>query len=742
MRLLSEDRPFLDGSARFTADLGAAASRDVAVVRFVRSSVAHAVLRGIDGSGAVAQPGVIAVLSADDLGVDPYRFFPQLHAGFARPLLATGRVRYVGDPLAMVVATSATAAADAVEAIVVELDPLTPVIDPTAALDAAPLFDAVGTNEVLRTVQPAATDPLAGADVVIRRRSANPRLSPLPLETSAVVVRVDHEGYALDVWASCQGVHAVRSDLAAALGLDPATIRVRAPSVGGGFGARYRPPLEYLAVAAAARRLGRDLCWVEDRTEQLISQPHGRGHHLEVALGVTAEGRFTGLVVRGVAEAGAYPHQAPVLVEYTRKMGPGPYRMAAVDFDVVTVVTNTAPVGAYRGAGQPEIVTAVELAIDDAARALALDPVELRRRNLLAPHELPHTTVTGVTYDSGDFPAALAQLVERLELPRWRGEQQRRLAAGDPCRIGIGVCTYAQITAVGQLSMRGQVRIDPDGGVTAGAGSHSHGQGHRSTFAALIGGRLGIEAERVRWLDADTEAVTVGHGTGGSRSAALAGSAVVAATDALLDRARALAAEHLEADPADIVVASGGLAVAGVPVSLVTWSQLADRAGPDGLAVVLDADPASSNTPYGAHGCVAEVDTDTGAVTVLAYVALDDCGTRLAPMLVEGQQHGGVVAGLAQALGEQIVYDDAGNPLTTTLVDYFVPAASELVAIDAGGPQVAATTNAVGVRGIGENGAIAATPALVNAVADALGRSGVELPLTPERVWRFAAEVR
>ncbi|MGE0731065.1 MAG: xanthine dehydrogenase family protein molybdopterin-binding subunit [Acidimicrobiia bacterium] len=726
-RLPAEDLPFLVGTARFTADLDAA---DAWHVRFVRSPLAHATVRAVHvppiPNGTDGGPSG-AVLTDADLGVQPYVFFPAV--GYPRPLLAHPVARYVGDPVALVAAPTAAEAEDLAEQVELDLDPMPAGIDLWAALE--------DPARIVNTVrQAAAADPLAGAAVVVRRRCANPRLSPLPLETSAIVVRPLDGGRGLDVWAACQGVHAVRDDLAAALGLPADAVRVRAPSVGGGFGARYRPPIEYLTVAAAAVVLGRPLRWVEDRTEQLLSQPAGRGHELDVALGVTADGRFTGLVVRGVADAGAYPGQGPLLVEYTRKMAPGPYRMPAVDFEVSSVTTTTAPVGAYRGAGQPEIVAAVETLVDEAARALGLTPVELRRRNLLQPEELPTTTVTGVRYDRADLPAALDTVAARLE--QWRAADAARSWPAST-RLGYGLASYAQITGVGQLSMRAQLAVRSDGTVVAGAGSHSHGQGHRSTFAALVGRRLGIDPASIEWVDADTAAVSAGHGTGGSRSSALTGNALHHAAEALLQRARALVADHLEADPADLVVGDGGLAVAGVPTSLMGWAAIAGLAGDDGLAVTHDAEPMAANTPYGAHGCAVAVDTETGAVRVLHHLAVDDCGTRLSPALVEGQQHGGAVAGIAQALGEQLLYDADGTPRTTTLLDYVVPGATEVPFIEVGGAELAADTNAVGARGIGENGAIAATPAVLNAVADALGVPFVGLPLTPERIWRLLA---
>ncbi len=741
-RLWAEDAPLLDGSARFAADLdpGELGLGEALHVAFVRSTVAHAELRSIDVRGARTMPGVVAAFTGADLGLARFPSSPGWPAAFARPILPTDRTRYVGEPLAMVIATDAYLAADAVEAVVVDVDPLPPVVDLRAAArpDAPLVHPDAGSNIVATTVNEPAGDPLAGAAVVVRRRYRNLRLSPLPLETSAIVVGAAADGR-LDVWCANQGIHAVRTDLANALGLEPSTIRVRSSRVGGGFGARYRPPIEYLATTAAARLTDRTLRWTESRTEQLLAQNAGRGHDYDVELGLRADGTLTGWRVRGVADLGAYPVQVPpTLTEYSRKMAAGPYRMPSVDFRVDNVVTTTTPVSAYRGAGQPEVVVALERALDEGARQLGLDPAEVRRRNLLRPDELPHTAPTGVTYDGGDYPAALEQALALAGVEEIRA-QQAATPADARHRVGIGVCSYVQIASVGKLMFRGQVQVAPDGTITAGAGGHDHGQGHRSTIATLVAARLGVAPDAVAWVDNDTDIVTAGHGTGGSRTAALAGVAVTQAATRLLERARAIAAELLEADPADIVVMDGGLGVIGVPTSTKTWAELATFADPaNGLSEVLDTEPQDANLPYGAHASVVEVDVDTGFVRVLRHVAVDDCGLRLNETVVEGQQHGGAVAGLSQAFGEALLYDDDGTPRTPTLVEYYLPAASEVPSITTGAPQIAATTNELGIRGIGENGCIAAPPAVLNAVADALGIDHIDLPLTPERVWRYA----
>ncbi|MEZ5232088.1 MAG: xanthine dehydrogenase family protein [Acidimicrobiales bacterium] len=721
-RLPAEDLPFLVGTARFTADLDAA---DAWHVRFVRSPLAHATVRAVHAplipNGTDGGPSG-AVLTDADLGVEPYVFFPAV--GYPRPLLAHPVARYVGDPVALVAAPTAAEAEDLAEQVELDLDPMPAGIDLWAALE--------DPARIVNTVrQAAAADPLAGAAVVVRRRCANPRLSPLPLETSAIVVRPLDGGRGLDVWAACQGVHAVRDDLAAALGLPADAVRVRAPSVGGGFGARYRPPIEYLTVAAAAVVLGRPLRWVEDRTEQLLSQPAGRGHELDVAIGVTADGRFTGLVVRGVADAGAYPGQGPLLVEYTRKMAPGPYRMPAVDFEVSSVTTTTAPVGAYRGAGQPEIVAAVETLVDEAARALGLTPVELRRRNLLQPEELPTTTVTGVRYDRADLPAALDTVAARLE--QWRAADAARSWPAST-RLGYGLATYAQITGVGQLSMRAQLAVRPDGTVVAGAGSHSHGQGHRSTFAALVGRRLGIDPASIEWVDADTAAVSAGHGTGGSRSSALTGNALHHAAEALLERARRCwPTTWKPTRPTWWWATAAWRWPGGAPPPW--WAGCDRRPGRDDgrRHPRRRADTANSPTaPTASGGCR----RSRPAPRVLHHLAVTTAAPGRRPVLVEGQQHGGAVAASPRRC-EQLLYMPTALS-GTTLLDYVVPGATEVLFIEAGGAELAADTNVVALRYRRER-RHRRHPGRAQRRGRRAGCASMVRRSLPERIWRLLA---
>jgi len=743
-----EDAGLITGTTPFLADLPAT---DCLAVAFVRSQVAHAVLRGIDVDEARGAPGVVAVLTAADLDLAPYRFFDQIPAPFARPPLATDRVRFAGELLAVVIAETDAEAVDAAELVVADLEPLPAVVGAEASLGdgATVLFPEHGSNVVLSYERPP-VDGLFDAAVVVEGRFPNQRLASAPLEPDGIVVRP--AGDRLDVWATCQGVHLTRRDLARGLGVDESTIRVRAAAVGGGFGGRHSAPIEFVVVAAAARRLGRALRWVSTRSENLLSMVHGRAQTHEVSAGFDDDGLLVALRVHNLADCGAYPHFGPLMPFMGRKLACGPYRVPVVDYRWTAYATTTNPVGAYRGAGQPEVTNGLERIMDLAAVRLGLDPVEVRRRNLLGPDDLPHTTVTGLTYDSGDYPAALRRATELVGWERYRTEQAERRARGDARQLGLGVACYVSATS-GRTEF-GAVSVDGAGEVTVRTGTFSHGQSHATVVSGVVASVLGVDPDRVRYVDADTDAVPHGQGTGGSRSAQMAGGAALRAAHQVLDRARALAARQLEASPDDIVVVPaapataggrpgvGGLAVAGVPASLLTWPELArlaetDEAGP--LAVELDLDLDGSAFSSGTHASVVEVDVETGAVRLLAHVAVDDCGTVLDAGVVAGQQHGGSVAGIGQALFEDVVVDADGTPRSVTFADYLIPSAAEVPPIVTATMDIPTPIAPNGAKGIGENGAVAAPSSVQSAVVDALRPYGVthlDLPVTPERIWR------
>jgi carbon-monoxide dehydrogenase large subunit len=739
-----EDPDLLTGRAAFVDDLPLPGALHLA---FVRSPVAHARIDAIDVEEARAMPGVAGVFVADDLKLPLYQGFFVLNEAFGRPPIATDKVRFVGDIVAVVAADSSAAAMDAAEAVVVDYDELPVVVDPEAALDeGAPLqFESVGTNRAAAAHAGTDGDVLAGADSIVRGRFENQRVAVMPMETSAIAVMPgdDGDGHELTVWVSTQMPHVLVERLGAVFDMPPTAIRVIAPFVGGAFGGKPGLVPEHTITVAVARRLDRPVKWVETRSENLIGMPHGRGQVQYAELGLTRDGTITGLRVRVIADAGAYAGFGGALaLGPTRMMAQGVYRIPALSYDAAVAVTNTTPMGAFRGAGRPEAAALLERIIDIAAAELGIDPVEIRRRNFLHPDEFPYTTLTGTNYDSGDYDVALTQAVRLAGYDSLRAEQRARRERGDRRALGIGVSAYVEITAGGNGQEFGAVTIDDDGGATVRAGTSGHGQGHATAFAMIVADRLGIPLERIRLVQSDTAAVPRGGGTGGSRSLQLAGNAVSGAATLVLERARALAAELLEANPDDIVVMDdGGLAVAGVPARALSWARLAAAAQETGepLAAELDFQQNGATFPFGAHVAVVEVDLDTGAVTLLRHVAVDDCGRILNPLLVTGQQHGGIAQGVAQALYEQYVYDEAGNPLTSTLADYGMPSAAELPSFEASNTETPTPLNDLGAKGIGESGTIGSTPAVQNAVVDALAHLGIrhiDLPCTPERVWR------
>ena len=714
---------------------------------FVRSTVSHARLVSVDADDARRMPGVVAVLTAGDLDLPDLHGFMVLNERAARPPLARGKVRFVGDAVAAVIADSAAEAVDAAEMVVVDYDPLPAVVDPEAALaEGAPVqFDEIGSNLAAGVRDLDGEDPLADADHVVAVRVANQRVAVVPMETAAItaVPGDDGEGHRLTVWVSTQMPHGFHAQLCRALGLERDEVRVIAPHVGGAFGAKAGLGVEHAVVVAAASTLGRPVTWVETRSEHFVATPHGRGQVDYVEMGFGRDGRITGLRCRVVADAGAYAGFGGALaLGPTRMMATGVYRVPKLTFDVAVALTNTTPMGAFRGAGRPEAAEYLERVMDVAAAQLGVDPVELRRRNLLAAEDLPFTTLTGTRYDSGDYAKALEAAVAAAGYDQARAEQARRREAGDRHLIGIGVSVYVEVTGGGSAGEYGALSVDADGGATIRVGTSAHGQGHATSFAMIVADRLGIPLEAVRFVQSDTAAVPRGGGTGGSRSLQLGGSAMAAAAEGVLERARALAAAELEADPADVVLGGDGrLGVAGVPSRALGWAELATRAERAGepLAVELDQRQAGPTFPFGAHVSVVEVDRETGQVRPLRHVAVDDCGRVLNPLVVTGQQHGGIAQGMAQALWEEMVYDPDGTPLTTNLADYAMPSAAELPSFETSNTETPTPLNALGAKGIGESGTIGSTPAVHNAVIDALAHLGVrhiDMPCTPERVWR------
>jgi aerobic carbon-monoxide dehydrogenase large subunit len=734
-----EDPDLLTGRSTFTDNRRTPGALHLA---FVRSPFAHARILAIDTSAAAVSPGVVAVLTADDLDLPPFQPAFTLNDACPRPPLATGKVRFAGEPVAVVVAESWPAAVDAVELVDTDFEPLDVVVDPEAALlDSAPLqFEELGTNLVAGARDDGSAPVLGGADVVVRARMENQRLAVAPMEPNVVVVEVDDPDYELVVTMSTQMPHGARSKIAKTLGIDAARIRVVAPHVGGAFGGKAGVPVEHMVAAYVARTRGRTVRWVETRSEAQLSM-HGRGQVQYAELGLTTEGIICGLRCRVVGDAGAYAGFGGGLAEWsTHLMAQGVYRVPAIRFDAAVALTNTAPMGAFRGAGRPEAAALLERMMDLAAAELDIDPVEIRRRNLLTADEFPYRTATGATYDVGDYALPLREVLRLADYEALRAEQRVRRDRGDVTQLGIGLGVYVEITGGGSGEF-GSVEVDRDGDATIRVGTSAHGQGHATSFSMLVADRLGIDMQRIRFVQSDTAAVPRGQGTGGSRSLQLGGSAVAGAADLVVDQARELAALLLEVAADEVVLSDRGeFHVVGVPTAAVSWQDVLRKADEDGLAVAAELSfPAQGATfPFGAHLAVVEVDTETGQVTPRRHYAVDDCGRLVNPLLVAGQQHGGIAQGISQALWERFEYDPDGMPLTGTFADYSLPSAVEMPPLDVSNTVTPTPLNPLGAKGIGEAATVGATPAVQNAVVDALRHLGVrhvDMPCTPYRVW-------
>ena len=682
-------------------------------------------------------PGVQGAWTAASLALEPQGDADT--PALLRPVLAEGRVRFVGEAVAVIAADTLGAALDAADAVVVDIEPLPAVVGPVEATspDAALLFPEHGSNIVGGRHHDLSLGFFEDADVVARVRMSHHRVAPVPMEPNAFAVEPTPDG-GWNVWASTQSVFGVREAVAKVLGAEPSAVRVRAPWVGGGFGAKGGVYPEQLVVAAVSARLGRPVVWVETRTENLLAMTHGRAQIHEVEIGATRDGRFTGLRVLGWADVGAYPGRGMFIPMVTRRMSAGVYRFPKIDFSAVTVVTSTTPTGPYRGAGRPEAAALVERAVDALADELDIDPVELRRRNFPDPSEFPFTTATGATYDSGDYAGSLDAALALAGYDELRADQARRRQDPDARLLGIGVATYVEISGGGQEM--GSVRVLTDGTVEVVTGSVANGQGHQTTWAQIAASVLGVPLEAVRVVSSDTGLVDHGVGSFGSRSLQLGGSAVHEAAHVVVDQARRLAADVLEAAPDDIVVTNGGMSVAGVPASGRSWAELASvaesRAEP--LAHSLDFGRGGS-FPFGCHVAVVEIDRETGKVALRDMVAVDDCGVVINPLLAEGQVHGGLAQGIAQALLEEVRYDPDGNPVTSNLADYAFITAAELPSFERIPMETPTPVNELGAKGIGESGTIGSTPAVHNAVLDALVPFGVkhlDMPCTSEKVWR------
>jgi carbon-monoxide dehydrogenase large subunit len=742
-----EDPSLLRGDARYLADLEIPGVLSVA---FARSPFAHATVTSISIEAASAMPGVVAVYLASDLGVDGVPPpFGKLNEHVVRPALASDRVRFVGDPVAIVIAETVAHAVDATEMIEVEYEPLDAAagIEEAAAPGAPLAFPATGTNVIAGAREAEDIDVFAEADVVVRARIENQRVAVAPMEGGAIAVVPGDDGH-MTIYASTQMSHRLRDQIASVLGLEAEKIHLITPWVGGAFGGKVGLPGEQAAVVAAALKLGRPVRYIETRSENLIGM-HGRSQVQYGELGLRRDGTFVGLRVRGIGDSGAYGGFGGGLVAgSTRLMAQGVYEIPRIHFDAAVSMTNTSPTGAFRGAGRPEAAALLERLVDIGAAELGIDPVEIRRRNFISADDFPYRTVTGALYDCGDYPKALDEALRVAGYAELREEQARRRAAGASVQLGIGIACYVEVTAGGGGGEFGSVEIADDGHATIRVGTVASGQGHATAFSMLVADRLGIPIEQISFIQADTAEVARGSGTGGSRSLQLGGTAVSLAAGLVFDQGRKLAADLLEADPEDIVITEDHrIGVSGVPARALGWGELASEAKTRGesLAATSDFAAPGATFPFGAHISVVEVDTETGMVWPLRHIAVDDAGRVLNPLLVAGQQHGGIAQGISQALWEEVRYDEDANPQTGTFATYCIPSAAELIFFEASNTETPTPYNPLGAKGIGESATVGSTPAVQNAVVDALAHLGVrhiDMPCTPERVWKAIEDAR
>jgi carbon-monoxide dehydrogenase large subunit len=748
----SEDPRFLTTGGVYTADVQDEQLTGACHVHFVRSAVAHGRISAIDVSAARQAPGVIAVFTGADLADLPTLGapVPGINEQMSQQLLARDVVRFVGEPIAAIATEGRYQGEDAADLVDVDYDVLPPIVDMADAdtPESTLLFPAAGTNVAVSfgDAGKLAADLFDGCEVVVSRTIENQRVAPAPMEVRSAAAAWGPDGR-LTAWIPNQGAQGTRTALAGMLGIDEATLRIITPDVGGAFGAKFGADPEHAVVCWVARQLGRPARWTESRNENLVGMTHGRAQRQVITIGGRRDGTVLAYRLEILQDSGAYPRFGAFLPFLTILMAPGPYAIGRAEAVATSVVTNTTPVGAYRGAGRPEATAAVERAMDLFAAEIGRDPAEVRRINLLPMFTEPHKTAFGAVYDSGDYAVALDKALAAAGYPDLREEQAKRRADRDVVQLGIGLSCYVEITGAGaesgNPSENATVEVHPDGSATILTGTSPHGQGHETVWAMLASEELGIPIDKITVKWGDTDLIPQGGGTGGSRSLQQGGAAVQQASRELIDVARQRAADELEASPADLVfdAARSTFTVAGDPDVAVSLAHLAER---DRLFVRAVFSAPGATFPFGAHVAVVEVDTETGKTTLRRVVTVDDAGTIVNPLLAEGQRHGGIAQGAAQAFLEEVVYDDDGNPLTATFADYAFLTATEVPSFELADMQTPTSYNPLGAKGIGEAGTIGATPAVQNAIIDAVAHLGVrhiDMPATPQRVWRALRSV-
>ncbi|OXM63981.1 MULTISPECIES: xanthine dehydrogenase family protein molybdopterin-binding subunit [Amycolatopsis] len=732
-----EDQQLITQGGTYVEDLRVEALTGAVHAVFVRSPIAHARITSIDTSAALEAPGVVAVYTAADLDLAPHKAGPVVE-----PWLADGVVRYVGEPVALVLTEERYQLADAAELVDVDYDPLDVVASIDSALsDETVLFPDQGTNLLQTTGGEFDDKAFDDCEVVVTQTILNQRVAPAPLEVRGAACAWGEDGR-LTLWLSTQNAQISRSVVAKGLGVESADVRVITPDVGGGFGAKIGTDPESVVLGWASKRSGRPIRWVETRSENLVAMTHGRAQQNTVTIGGRRDGTVLAFRLEVVQDAGAYP-RTMFLPTLTELMATGVYHFPKVETSSKAVVTNTTPIAAYRGAGRPEAAAAIERAMDLFAAEIGMDPAQVRRVNFIRPDEFPYQSPTGANYDTGEYAKVLDQVLEAGGYEQLRAEQARRREAGDPVVLGLGLSAYVEVTGNDRAGEAGKVHINPDGTVTAWTGASPHGQGLDTTLAMLLSDQLGVPIEKISIRHGDTDEVPRAIGTFGSRSLQLGGSALRQAADQVIEQARALAADRLEASPDDIELADGAFQVRGAPASgSVTWAQVAEQADLTADVWFGDGQP---TFPFGAHLAVVEVDTLTGKVELRRIIACDDAGPIVNPLAFQGQRHGGLGQGAAQALLEVMNYDADGNPTTATLADYSFITATELPDFELVDSETPTTRNLLGVKGIGEAATIGATPAVHNAVVDALSHLGVrhlDMPTTPLRVWQALTDAR
>ena len=761
-----EDPRLITGQATYVDDIKLPGMLYMTVLR---SPYGHARINSINTDPARKQPGVKAVYTAEDLKGAVGTIAVAVPLGLMekgmgiRSPLAEGKVRFYGDPVAVIIADDRYTARDARDMIDIDYTPLPAAVDTEKAMQpGAPLlYEEFGTN-VAFSMPPPGEDieqvfaqTVADGGVVVKARLVNQRLAPIAIETRSVVADYHKASRAMTIWSTSQNPHILRNILSATVGLPPHQVRVIVPEVGGGFGSKINIYPEELIASFASMKLGHPVKWTEERSENLAATIHGRDQIDYVEVAATRNGKMTGLKIHGISDLGAYSQLFTdvVMIALGFPVSCGAYDIPAVHLQGDIVFTNKTPTDTYRGAGRPEATYIIERAIDLVARELGKDPVDVRRLNFIKPEQFPYKSVAGAVYDTGNYEAALDKALTLANYQNLRAEQARRRAAGDGKLMGIGLSCYIEACGIGPKGMvpiglyeSARVRVEHTGHVMVYTGSSPHGQGGETAFAQIVAEELSIPIENVMVVHGDTDSTPEGRGTYGSRSMAVGGSAVFTAVQRLKEKMKQIAAHMLEASASDVTLEDGKFFVAGTPQKSVSFAEVAQAANfsntlppsiEPGLETTTFWEPEACTFPNGTHVCVVEVDKETGQAEITRYIAVDDCGRQLNPLLVEGQVHGGIAQGIGQAMVEEVIYGEDGQLLTATLMDYAMPMASELPSFETDSTVTLTPVNPLGVKGVGEAGTIGSTPAVANAVADALGVAHVDMPFTPEKLWNI-----